>query len=213
MKPNMLSLQTNHPWGGVKRSWNQLCCHYKPTTPGVGSKGHETKYAVITNQPPLGWGQKVMKPNMLSLQTNHPWGGVKRLWNQICCHYKPTTPGVGSKGRESNYALIIQTNHHWSGVTIRASDSSVLISCGFWYSAWCVTNASVRNYICAMMCHQIMLESLERLLLIRFLDKHGDSMVFKNLPDTSKERLSQIPKSPSKKSLECGQNDQFILAA
>ena len=51
-----------------------------------------------------------------------------------------------------------------------------------------------------MMCHQIMLESLERPFLKCFFDKHGEIMVFENLPDTSKERLSQIPKSPPKKS-------------
>ena len=50
------------------------------------------------------------------------------------------------------------------------------------------------------------------MLLKCSLDKHGESMVFENHPDTSKERLGQIPNSPSKKPLEFGQNDQHILA-
>ena len=60
--------------------------------------------------------------------------------------------------------------------------------------------------------HKIVLKSLESLLLKHFLDKHGESMVFENLQDTSKEMLSQISNSPSMKSLDCGQSEQHILA-
>ena len=48
---------------------------------------------------------------------------------------------------------------------------------------------SGKNYSRAMICHKIVLESLERLLLKRFLDKQGESMVFENLPDNSNEKL------------------------
>ena len=73
-------------------------------------------------------------------------------------------------------------------------------------SKWCFTNENGKNYSRAMTCHKIVL------LLKYFLDKHGECMVFSNLPDTFKERLSQISNSPSKQSLECGQSDQHILA-
>ena len=73
-------------------------------------------------------------------------------------------------------------------------------------SIWCFKNENDKNYIRAMTCHKIVI------LLKYFLDKHGECMVFGNLLDTSKERLSQISNSPSNQSFECGQSDHHILA-
>ena len=47
---------------------------------------------------------------------------------------------------------------------------------------------SDKNYSPVLMCHRIVFDSLEGLLLRRFIDKHEESKAFKNPPDIINEK-------------------------
>ena len=69
---------------------------------------------------------------------------------------------------------------------------------------------SGKHYERAMYCHQIILESLERILLEQFLAQKGNADVFDNLPEQSKEKLRNLTQRPSNELLEEVVHDEPI---
>ena len=60
---------------------------------------------------------------------------------------------------------------------------------------------SGKIYSCAMTCHKTVLESLERLLIKRFLEHPGGSKLFENLPKSAKIKLNERKSSSTKDKL------------
>lgn len=71
---------------------------------------------------------------------------------------------------------------------------------------------SGKNYSRAMVCHKIVLESLEKLLLKTFLSQTGQNEIFETLPDESKEKVKKVKLSLNKKSIEDLLNDNHITS-
>ena len=88
--------------------------------------------------------------------------------------------------------------------------SEVLLEAGLVGSGTVYEVFSGKNYSRAMVCHKTVLESLERLLMKRFLEHRGESNFFDNLPETAKVNLNDIKSSVAKDKLNDCINDTEI---
>ena len=88
--------------------------------------------------------------------------------------------------------------------------SDVMIEAGLIGSGSIHGVLSGKHYERAMHCHKIVLESLERVLLDRFLSMEGIEKVFDSLPDASKDRVNTLMESPLKDMMDEVVEDEQI---
>ena len=79
--------------------------------------------------------------------------------------------------------------------------TDVLLEAGLVGSGTVYGVLSGKNYSRAMVCHKTVLESLERLLIKRFLEHTGESKFFNSLPETAKGKLNEMKSSSTKDKL------------
>ena len=88
--------------------------------------------------------------------------------------------------------------------------SDVLLEAGLVGSGTVYGVFSGKNYSRAMVCHKTVLESLERLLMKRFVEHKGESNFFDNLTETAKLKLNEIKSTVTKDKLNDCINDTDI---
>ena len=69
---------------------------------------------------------------------------------------------------------------------------------------------SGKNYSRAMLCHKMLVEGLERLLLKDFLDTTQQSHILESLPAQAQERIKELSSLPSKERLQVCFDDPDI---
>lgn len=88
--------------------------------------------------------------------------------------------------------------------------TDVLLEAGLVGSGTVYGVLSGKNYSRAMICHNTVLESLEILLVKRFLGHTGESNIFERLTERAKVKLNELRSSPTKDKLEDCINDPDI---
>ncbi len=126
------------------------------------------------------------------------------VWNHVD-RYDKHIILIGTFHLICAYFRVIGKKMEASGLT------DVLLEAGLVGSGTVYGVMSGKNYSRAMLCHKIVVESLERLLLKYFLDIKNETELFDNLPEISKDRLSHLKSHPSKDKLESVVGDEDIV--
>lgn len=127
------------------------------------------------------------------------------IWNDPV-KYKNHIVLIGTFHLMCAYFKMIGKKMDSSGIT------DVMLEAGLVGSGTVYGVMSGKNYSRAMVCHKIVLESLEKLLLKTFLSQTGQNEIFETLPDESKKKVKKVKLSLNKKSIEDLLNDNQITS-
>ena len=132
--------------------------------------------------------------------------------------YESTPLGLDDPGKYKNHIVMVGTFHlvcaYFKTVGKKMAGSGlsdVLLEAGLIGTGSVHGVLSGKHYEMAMHCHKILLESLERILLDKFVEQENEDVIFASLPEGTRDKINTLIYSQTKYTMDDLMSEQGFI--